>query len=55
MPKILIQEFFFLGTVNGLYSQFKLYTSVSPHRMVIARIKEMIWRAITMRWGDTDV
>jgi hypothetical protein len=26
-----------LGTVNGLYSQFKLYTSVSPHRMVIAR------------------
>ncbi|CAG8040549.1 unnamed protein product [Penicillium nalgiovense] len=34
---ILIQEFFFLGTVNGLYAQFKLYTSVSPHRMVIAR------------------
>ncbi|KGO70276.1 protein of unknown function DUF3533 [Penicillium italicum] len=34
---ILIQEFFYLGTVNGLYAQFKLYTSVSPHRIVIAR------------------
>ncbi|KAJ6127864.1 hypothetical protein N7471_009081 [Penicillium samsonianum] len=34
---ILIQEFFYLGTINGLYAQFKLYTSVTPHRMVIAR------------------
>ncbi|KAJ5781254.1 hypothetical protein N7457_006414 [Penicillium paradoxum] len=34
---ILIQEFFYLGTVNGLYIQFKLYTSVSPHRIAIAR------------------
>ncbi|KAJ5511292.1 hypothetical protein N7453_003395 [Penicillium expansum] len=34
---ILIQEFFYLGTVNGLYAQFKLYTSLSPHRIVIAR------------------
>lgn len=34
---ILIQEFFYLGTINGLYAQFKLYTSVTPHRMIIAR------------------
>lgn len=34
---ILIQEFFYLGTVNGLYAQFKIYTSVSPHRIVIVR------------------
>ncbi|CAG8902725.1 unnamed protein product [Penicillium egyptiacum] len=34
---ILIQEFFYLGTVNGLYAQFKLYTSVSPHRIATAR------------------
>lgn len=34
---ILIQEFFFLGYVNGLYFQFKLYTSLTPHRVAIAR------------------
>ncbi|KAJ5717310.1 hypothetical protein N7488_002956 [Penicillium malachiteum] len=34
---ILIQEFFFLGTINGLYQQFQLYTAVSPHRIVIVR------------------
>lgn len=34
---IIIQEFFFLGYVNGLYVQFKLYTSVAPHRIAIAR------------------
>jgi hypothetical protein len=34
---ILIQEFFYLGYVNGLYLQFKLYTSVTPHRTAIAR------------------
>ncbi|CAG8941084.1 unnamed protein product [Penicillium salamii] len=34
---IMIQEFFYLGTVNGLYVQFKLYTSVRPHRMAIVR------------------
>ncbi|KAJ5971475.1 uncharacterized protein N7479_001393 [Penicillium vulpinum] len=35
---ILIQEFFYLGTINGLYAQFKLYTSVSPHRIVVVRL-----------------
>jgi hypothetical protein len=34
---IMIQEFFYLGYVNGLYLQFKLYTSVSPHRIAIVR------------------
>ncbi|KAJ5619387.1 hypothetical protein N7510_003371 [Penicillium lagena] len=35
---ILIQEFFFLGSINGLYQQFRLYTVVTPHRIVIARL-----------------
>ncbi|KAJ5874867.1 uncharacterized protein N7529_003297 [Penicillium soppii] len=35
---IMIQEFFYLGYVNGLYVQFKLYTSVTPHRIAIARL-----------------
>ncbi|CAG7928984.1 unnamed protein product [Penicillium olsonii] len=35
---IMIQEFFYLGTVNGLYVQFKLYSSVRPHRMAIVRL-----------------
>lgn len=34
---IIIQEFFYLGYVNGLYVQFKLYTSVAPHRIAIVR------------------
>ncbi|KAJ5397946.1 hypothetical protein N7509_006059 [Penicillium cosmopolitanum] len=34
---ILIQEFFFLGYVNGLYQQFQLYTSLYPHRIAIVR------------------
>ncbi|KAE8167895.1 hypothetical protein BDV40DRAFT_129558 [Aspergillus tamarii] len=34
---VIIQEFFYLGYVNGLYVQFKLYTSVAPHRIAIAR------------------
>ncbi|KAJ5097088.1 hypothetical protein N7456_007809 [Penicillium angulare] len=34
---ILIQEFFYLGFVNGLYQQFHIYTAVSPHRIVIVR------------------
>ncbi|KAJ5147103.1 hypothetical protein N7526_000455 [Penicillium atrosanguineum] len=34
---ILIQEFFYLGIVNGLYLQFKLYTTVTPHRVAIVR------------------
>lgn len=35
---IMVQEFFYLGTVNGLYVQFKLYTSVTPHRIAIVRL-----------------
>lgn len=34
---IMIQEFFYLGYVNALYVQFKLYTSVAPHRIAIVR------------------
>lgn len=35
---ILIQEFFYLGCINGLYLQFRLYTAVSPLRIVVVRI-----------------
>jgi len=34
---IMIQEFFYLGYVNGLYSQSKLYTSLKPRRVAIVR------------------
>jgi hypothetical protein len=34
---ILIQEFFYLGTINALYGQLKIYASVSPHRIIIYR------------------
>lgn len=34
---ILIQEFFYLGTINGLYAQFKIYTKFCPHRIIIFR------------------
>ena len=34
---ILIQEFFYLGCINGLYQKFQLYTSVTPHRIAIVR------------------
>lgn len=34
---IMIQEFFYLGYVNGLYLQFNLYASVTPHRIAIVR------------------
>ncbi|RJE26389.1 hypothetical protein PHISCL_01276 [Aspergillus sclerotialis] len=34
---LIMQNFFFLGYVNGLYVQFKLYTSVAPHRIAIYR------------------
>lgn len=34
---ILIQEFFYLGCINGLYVQFRFYTTIAPHRLVIAR------------------
>ncbi|KAL3478930.1 hypothetical protein BJX99DRAFT_93449 [Aspergillus californicus] len=34
---ILIQEFFFLGTVNGLYAQFGLFGRINAKRMIIFR------------------
>lgn len=34
---ILIQEFFYLGTINGLYAQFKLYTHLNPYRIAAVR------------------
>lgn len=34
---ILIQEFFYLGTINGLYAQFKIYVKFSPHRIILYR------------------
>jgi hypothetical protein len=35
---VLIQDFFFLGTVNGLYAQLNLWIKLSPKRMVIFRL-----------------
>jgi len=34
---ILIQEFFYLGTINGLYVQFKIYSRLYPHRIILYR------------------
>ncbi|RDL36047.1 Uncharacterized protein BP5553_06659 [Venustampulla echinocandica] len=34
---LLIQEFFYLGTINGLYVQFKIYASLWPHRIIAYR------------------
>jgi hypothetical protein len=34
---VLIQEFFYLGTINGLYAQFKLYARLDPYRIVAVR------------------
>jgi hypothetical protein len=34
---ILIQEFFYLGTINGLYANFKLYSKLYPHRIILYR------------------
>ncbi|OBT72329.1 hypothetical protein VF21_09464 [Pseudogymnoascus sp. 05NY08] len=35
---ILLQEFFYLGTINGLYAKFKIYGRVHPHRIVAVRL-----------------
>ena len=35
---ILLQEFFYLGTINGLYAKFKLYGRIHPHRIVAVRL-----------------
>lgn len=37
MILLMIQEFFYLGYVNGLFHQFNLYASVSPHHNAIVR------------------
>lgn len=34
---ILIQEFFYLGTLNQLYEVFKIYRKLSPHRIIFFR------------------
>ena len=34
---ILIQDFFYLGTVNGLYAQFRVFTRISPVRIIVVR------------------
>jgi hypothetical protein len=34
---ILIQEFFYLGTINTLYEAFKMYTRLNPHRIFVFR------------------
>lgn len=34
---ILIQEFFYLGTVNALYARFKIYERLYPHRIIVYR------------------
>lgn len=34
---ILIQEFFYLGTINGLYIRFKIYGRLNPHRIIAYR------------------
>jgi hypothetical protein len=34
---ILIQEFFFLATINGLYVQFGLFRRINPKRMIVFR------------------
>ncbi|KAL9560696.1 hypothetical protein ACKAV7_015187 [Fusarium commune] len=35
---IMIEEFCYLGTVNGLYAQFKLYTRVNACRIIVVRL-----------------
>ncbi len=34
---VLIQEFFYLGTINGLSAQFKLYSRLDPYRITTVR------------------
>ena len=34
---LMIQEFFYLGTLNQLYENFKIYTKLSPHRIIFFR------------------
>jgi hypothetical protein len=34
---ILVQEFFYLGTINALYDAFHIYARLNPHRIIIFR------------------
>ncbi|KFY37741.1 hypothetical protein V495_07000 [Pseudogymnoascus sp. VKM F-4514 (FW-929)] len=34
---ILIQDFFYLASINGLYAQFKVYNKISPTRIILTR------------------
>ncbi|KIW07026.1 uncharacterized protein PV09_01920 [Verruconis gallopava] len=34
---LMIQEFFYLGTLNQLYDIFKIYRSLNPHRIIVFR------------------
>ncbi|OBT68616.1 hypothetical protein VE03_01806 [Pseudogymnoascus sp. 23342-1-I1] len=34
---ILIQDFFYLASINGLYAQFKIYSKISPTRIILTR------------------
>lgn len=35
---MIIQQFFFLGTINALYEAFKIYSRLDPHRMFFFRV-----------------
>jgi hypothetical protein len=43
---ILIQDFFYLGAINGLYVQFNVYSRLRPSRIIVVR--EMISTLFTM-------
>jgi hypothetical protein len=34
---ILVQEFFYLGTINSLYEAFKIYSRINPHHIILFR------------------
>jgi hypothetical protein len=34
---LLLQDFFYLATVNGLYGQFRLYSQAKPHTIILVR------------------
>lgn len=34
---ILVQEFFYLGTINSLYDAFHIYARLNPHRIILFR------------------
>ncbi|KAL7794441.1 hypothetical protein V8C37DRAFT_415270 [Trichoderma ceciliae] len=34
---VLIEDFFYLATINGLYAQFKVYSKIAPMRIILVR------------------